>query len=83
MEHAVPGCRRGSDGRSVVDGCPGKDAERSPRSLVKAQELAKDWEEDGGQDVEKEDNRDGLGYFVVVSVDNRGGSGDGAAPADG
>ena len=40
-------------------------------------------EDHGGQHVEQEDHRDGLGDFLIIRLDHRGGGRDGGAAADG
>lgn len=74
------GCRR--DGRRVVDGRAGEDAERLAVRGRKAEQRAERGEEDGGEHIEEENDRDRLRDFFVVGIDDGGGRGDGRAAAD-
>ena len=78
--HAVPcrgGCRHR---RGVVHGGAGEQAEAF---VGHAQRVAQRWEDKGGQHVEQEDDRDGLGNVLVVRLDDRRGGRDGRTAADG
>lgn len=78
--HAVPGrgCR-GDRGR-VVDRRTGKQAEAV---LGQTERLTEGWENQSGEDVKEEDDRDGLRDLLVVGLDDRRGGCDGRTAADG
>ena len=78
--HPVPGGGRRRDGGGVVHRRAGEEAEAL---VAQAQRTPQGGEEQGGGHVEQEDHRDGLGDFLVVGADHRGGGGDGGAAADG
>ena len=81
--HAVPGGRSCGDRGGVVDCGAGEDAESLSRSGAEADEVAQDREENGCQNVEEENYRDGLGHLFVVGINHRRGGGNGGAAADG
>ena len=74
------GCRR--DGRRVVDGRAGEDAERLAVHGREAEQRAERGEEDGGEHIEEENDRDRLRDLLVVGINDGGGRGNGRAAAD-
>ena len=80
MGGVSPGGRGSGDRGGVVD----SGAPQRGRSLVaQANGPAKGGKEQGGQYVEEEDYRDGLGDLLIVGSDDRSGGRDGGAAADG
>lgn len=78
--HAVPGGRGGGDRRGVVHGGAGE----QPEALVgHAEHTSQGREDERRDDVEQEDDRDGLGHLLVLGADDRRRGGDGRAAADG
>ena len=68
-----------SDGRGVVDGCAGEQAESF---VAQSQSSAERREDQCGRHVEQEDDGDGLRHFLIRCVDDRRSCCDGAPAAD-
>src|SRR5699024_5451017 len=66
--YAVPGCRRCSAGRGVVDRSSSKEAEPF---IAQSEHSAQCGENEGGKNVKQEDDRDGLCHFFIGCVDHR------------
>ncbi len=81
--HGVPGGCTGGDGGGVVDGKAAEGAEDFSAGGCHVKEEAECREDEAGEDVEEEDDGDGLGDVVVVGFDDGGCCGDGASSADG
>lgn len=81
--HAVPGGGRRRDGGGVVHRRTGEDAKGLARGSIKADGLTQQGKQQRRQHIEKKDDRDGLGYLLVIRMDHRRRGGDGAATADG
>ena len=73
------GCDRGC----IIDCRSGKNSKGFPAGGGKSNERAKFREEEGGQNVKKENNGNGLSHLLIISVDNRGRGGDSGTAADG
>ena len=78
----VPCGGRSCDGRRVVDGRTGEDAERLAVRGREAKQRAERGEEDGGEHIEEENDGDRLRDFLIVRVDDGRGRRDGRAAAD-
>lgn len=81
--HTVPGGGRRRHGGSIVYRRPGEDAEGLPCIVGKSQHRAQHRKQQRRDHVEKEDNRNRLGHFLVIRIDNRRGGRDGGTAADG
>lgn len=78
----VPRGGRGRDGRRVVDGRAGEDAERLAVRGREAEQRAERGEEDGREHIEEENDGDRLRDFLIIRVDDGRGRRDGRAAAD-
>lgn len=78
----VPCGGRSCDGRRVVDGRAGEDAERLAVCGREAKQRAERGEEDGREHVEEENDGDRLCDFLIVRVDDGCGRRDGRTAAD-
>lgn len=78
----VPCGGRSCDGRRVVDGRAGEDAERLAVRGREAKQRAERGEEDGREHVEEENDGDRLRDFLIVRVDDGCGRRDGRTAAD-
>ena len=78
--HTVPGRSRCGDRGRVVDRRTGKQAEAV---LGQTERLTEGWENQSGEDVKEEDDRDGLRDLLVVGLDDRRSGCDGRTAADG
>lgn len=83
VPHAVPGRGGCRNRRGIVDGRAGKDAEGFSGLRAEADCLSENRKENGGQDVEEKDDRDRLGHFGIIRVDNRSCGSNGRTSADG
>ena len=77
--HAVPGSCGGGDGRRVVHSRAGEQAEAL---VAHAEHGAERGENQCSDDVEEEDDADGLGDLLVVRIDDRRSGGNCGAAAD-
>lgn len=76
----VPGGSRRRDGGCVVNGRSGEEAEAL---VAHTHGAAQSGEKQGCQDIEEENDGDGLGDLLVVRTNNGSGGSDGGAAADG
>ena len=76
---AVPGASCGGYRGSIIDRSSCKDGEAFIGQMKPG---AQGWKDERSQDIEEKDNRDGLGYFLFLGMDNGRCRSNGRAPTD-